>query len=63
MGEMNADELKDCVLDPRNRVLKKVTIQDAKEAEEHFKLFMGKDVAPRRDYIEEHAHLVDLTLM
>ena len=49
---MNAEELKDCVLDPRNRVLKKVTIQDAKEAEEHFKLFMGKDVAPRRDYIE-----------
>lgn len=63
LGEMDPPELRETVLSLENRTVKQITIQDAKEASETFKLFMSKDVAPRRQFIEEHAHLVDLTLL
>lgn len=45
-------------MDPKNRILLKVTIEDAIQADKAFTLFMGDDVAPRKEYIEEHAQSV-----
>lgn len=60
---MDPPELRETVLSIENRTVKQITIQDAKEASDTFKLFMSKEVGPRREFIEEHAHLVDLTLL
>ncbi len=54
LGEMDAPALWATTLDPMERTLKQVTIQDAIEAEKLFDLFMGENVEPRRVYIEEH---------
>ena len=42
-------------MDPDNRILKQVTLNNAAEADRVFSMLMGEDVAPRRDFIEEHA--------
>lgn len=55
LGEMDAEQLWETTLNPENRVLKQVEIEDARLASEVTKLLMGSEVAPRRDFIHDHA--------
>jgi len=55
LGEMNAEELWDTTLDRSRRVLLRVTLEEAGEAERMFSVLMGEDVERRRQFIEEHA--------
>ncbi|MBM9459927.1 DNA topoisomerase (ATP-hydrolyzing) subunit B [Nocardioides sp. zg-536] len=55
LGEMNADELWDTTLDPDQRVLLQVTLEDAAQADEIFSVLMGEDVEQRRSFIQRNA--------
>ncbi len=55
LGEMNPDQLWETTMNPQNRYLKKITIEDAMEAEEIFSLLMGEKVEPRKEFIMTHA--------
>jgi DNA gyrase subunit B len=55
LGEMNAQQLWDTTMDPEARVFKQVTIEDAMEANEIFRILMGKDVETRKNFIVRHA--------
>ncbi|MBU1180276.1 DNA topoisomerase (ATP-hydrolyzing) subunit B [Patescibacteria group bacterium] len=55
LGEMNPEELWKTTMDPENRVLKQITIEDAEKADEVFTILMGGDVAPRKRFIQTHA--------
>ncbi len=55
LGEMNSEELWETTLDPAKRVLLRVTLNEAAEAERMFSVLMGEDVERRRQFIEEHA--------
>ena len=60
LGEMDAEQLWDASMDPHHRVLKRVTIDDAMEADSVFDMLMGEDVEPRREYIQENAVYANL---
>ena len=61
LGEMDYTQLRETVLDPRNRVLNKITLQDCEKAsEELIKIAMGKDAEVRRIYIEENSNKANL---
>ena len=59
LGEMDADQLAETTMDPRHRLLRRITLPDATMAEEVFELLMGSDVAPRRDFIVAGAAELD----
>ena len=60
LGEMNDKQLYATTMDPENRILKQVTIEDAANADMWFSNFMGDDVSFRRSYIEQHANEANL---
>ena len=62
LGEMDAEQLWETTMDPKNRTLIRVTLDDAEKADEYFSIFMGDDVEPRKNYIIENADFASLDI-
>lgn len=62
LGEMNPDQLWDTTMDPKQRILKKVSVEDAEETDRIFTVLMGEEVAPRKKFIQTHAKMATLDI-
>ncbi len=62
LGEMNPEELWETTMDPNNRVLKRVNIDDAEEANKIFDILMGSEVPPRKSFIQSNAKLAEIDI-
>ncbi|HVZ76295.1 MAG TPA: DNA topoisomerase (ATP-hydrolyzing) subunit B [Candidatus Paceibacterota bacterium] len=62
LGEMNPEELWETTMNPQNRVLKRVTIEDAQDADQVFDILMGEDVSSRKTFIQSNAKLANLDI-
>ncbi len=62
LGEMNPQQLWDTTMDPKKRMLKKINIEDAVEADETFSMLMGDLVGPRRKFIEKNANIAEIDI-
>lgn len=60
LGEMSQDQLADTTMDPEHRILRKVYIENAAEADRIFSMLMGDEVPPRREFIEQHAKYANI---
>ncbi|WP_341729393.1 DNA topoisomerase IV subunit B [Brooklawnia sp.] len=59
LGEMDADQLADTTMNPRRRLLRRLTVDDAEQAERTFEMLMGNEVGPRKEFIIEGAYQLD----
>ena len=62
LGEMNAEQLWDTTMNPETRVLRRVAIEDAEEADKLFTILMGEEVPPRKHFIQTHAKTATLDI-
>jgi DNA gyrase subunit B len=62
LGEMNAEELGETTMNPEKRILKRVEITDAQEADKVFDILMGTDVGNRKSFIQSNAHMANLDI-
>ena len=60
LGEMNPEQLWETTMNPENRILKKVNMEDAAKADEVFNMLMGEEVPPRKKFIQTHAQYATL---
>ncbi|MBO7117453.1 MAG: DNA topoisomerase IV subunit B, partial [Bacteroidales bacterium] len=60
LGEMSDQQLWDTTMNPENRRLRQITIENAAQAERTFSMLMGDDVPPRRQFIEDNAHYANI---
>ena len=58
LGEMNAEQLWDTTMDPEERLMYQIRIDEAEEADRTFETLMGSEVAPRKKFIQSHAKKV-----
>ncbi|MFZ2072586.1 MAG: DNA topoisomerase (ATP-hydrolyzing) subunit B [Minisyncoccia bacterium] len=62
LGEMNPEELWETTMDPEHRIIKKVDISDAEEANKIFDILMGSEVPPRKSFIQSNAKLANIDI-
>ena len=62
LGEMNAEELWETTMDPNRRILKQVNIEDAELADQVFDMLMGKEVGPRKNFIQTNAKYAEIDI-
>ena len=60
LGEMNAEELGETTMDPSKRILKRVTVDDVREADKIIEVLMGTDVPSRKTFIQSNAKMANL---